>query len=458
MLLALCVHLLLFVALALYFRPSPMVRIALSLPAPEASVQLSPREALRAVVYFDALPGDATIYPKQAKLYAINDAQERTLISTATLHPEEREAIRFSALTQPGNYLIVLPARELLSAPYIIDGEWSGEFPTGDGVAGGDFEVPFQILAPKDNVLSAYYREHTRQEPPPFPAPTPQRPELLKKEVSKPKPPKPVKSLPTQPPQAQQPAQESLQPSRQEILQQKYHKALQFKPDQISQALYEQIQGAAQSAFEAQDQNAHVAHAQDLGQKVQNAYLSSPSVSAANQGFGVQNEKSVSEYIALMHKEIHPRWAHTYLLELDLNPSRHDPRAQGDLSAITEIVLDSLGKVINVTMVRTSGVAEFDNEAILVSWQSSPGLALPPEMRSNNGKAYVHWTFWRDTRQCGTFGVKAFKLEGDRKNAVKLQMHAIQKEEERLGIGDTATGGKTNTPKPPSARINPMDD
>ena len=36
--------------------------------------------------------------------------------------------------------------------------------------------------------------------------------------------------------------------------------------------------------------------------------------------------------------------------------------------------------------------------------------APPPQIRSGNGKVYIHWDFHRDERACGTFGAEAFIL------------------------------------------------
>ena len=89
-------------------------------------------------------------------------------------------------------------------------------------------------------------------------------------------------------------------------------------------------------------------------------------------------------------------------------------------------------------MVKSSGITEYDNEAIHVAWNSSPKVPIPDEMRSNNGKGYIHWTFWRDARQCGVFGVKVFKYEGSKRDALDFSLKAVQVQEKKLGLTPSA--------------------
>ncbi|MFA5625224.1 MAG: hypothetical protein WC966_09255 [Bradymonadales bacterium] len=482
-LLALFVHALIFFILAFVQRPSHKIRIAVSYPLPAMEVQLSPREALQPIVFFEQIPSDAKLNLRYAQLYEIDDKEEKLLLGSAELHPEKQTAIQFPALTKPGRYIIIIRSEKdsLFSSPYVLDGEWLEEFPTGDGEGGGDFVAPFEILPQKENLLAAY-RELEPEKKAPVPVPKEEPPSPPKPSETPPSPPKPVVSKPAKPkkqPQAKkepqaivaqstkpeqepvpEPSPQSPPKARELVLEEKFRGVLQFKAENINLELYENIENAASAAFNEMDRNVAVDTANDLRQKVQNAYLTSPSIKAGNQGANLHHEKTVAEYIALMHKEIHPRWAETYLVDLHLNPTRHDPRAYGDITAITEIVLDSIGNIHDVRMVRSSGVPEYDNEAILVSWHSSPKLAPPKELRSPNGKAYVHWSFWGDMRQCGTFGVKAFKLEADRKNAIQLRLHAIKKEEERLGIGEAQQHGSPQAVKSAVApqKIDPLQD
>jgi TonB family protein len=77
-----------------------------------------------------------------------------------------------------------------------------------------------------------------------------------------------------------------------------------------------------------------------------------------------------------------------------------------------EIVVNPDGTVDKVTIVRTSGHQPYDVAAIDVAYSAAPYPPTPPEIRSGNGKVYVHWRFHRDRRQCATTGVDYFILTG----------------------------------------------
>ena len=70
-----------------------------------------------------------------------------------------------------------------------------------------------------------------------------------------------------------------------------------------------------------------------------------------------------------------------------------------------EIVLAGDGTVSKVTVVRPSRYLGFDSEAIDVVYNAGPYPDPPREIRSGNGKIYIHWSFHRDGRQCATSDV-----------------------------------------------------
>jgi TonB family protein len=139
-----------------------------------------------------------------------------------------------------------------------------------------------------------------------------------------------------------------------------------------------------------------------------------------------------------------------------------------DLEAVLEITLDSLGNVSDVRMVRSSGITDYDNEAIHVAWNASPKMPPPAEMRSPNGKSYIHWTFWRDGRQCGVFGVKVFKYKGTQRDALNFSLKAVQLQEKKLGlkpsvvsipgIENLKTDPEPSSSSPLPEKINPLED
>jgi hypothetical protein len=62
-------------------------------------------------------------------------------------------------------------------------------------------------------------------------------------------------------------------------------------------------------------------------------------------------------------------------------------------------------------VVKASGIVQFDVAAIDAVYSAAPYSDPPREIRSGNGKIYVHWSFHRDERQCATSGVDYYILD-----------------------------------------------
>src|SRR6185503_15450385 len=75
-----------------------------------------------------------------------------------------------------------------------------------------------------------------------------------------------------------------------------------------------------------------------------------------------------------------------------------------------EIVVNPDGTIDKVNIARPSGVLAFDVAALDTVLSSGPFEAPPEQIRSADGKTYVHWAFHRDWRQCGTFGAEPYIL------------------------------------------------
>jgi TonB family protein len=104
-------------------------------------------------------------------------------------------------------------------------------------------------------------------------------------------------------------------------------------------------------------------------------------------------------YIARMHRSIHKLWGFDQLEawdELTGSSPLNDPK----LATTLEAVINRDGTIDKVTIVRTSGYLGFDAAAIDVLYTAGPFPDPPREIRSPDGKIYVHWTFHRDERQC----------------------------------------------------------
>jgi TonB family protein len=114
-------------------------------------------------------------------------------------------------------------------------------------------------------------------------------------------------------------------------------------------------------------------------------------------------------FIARMHRNIHKLWGYGALEDWDDLPP-NSPFNDDTLATVVEIVLNRDGTVDKVSIVRPSRYLAYDAAAIDTVYSAGPYPEPPREIRSKNGKIYVHWSFFRDARQCATTGVDYFIL------------------------------------------------
>lgn len=114
-------------------------------------------------------------------------------------------------------------------------------------------------------------------------------------------------------------------------------------------------------------------------------------------------------YIARMHRRIHELWGFGFLEDLDSRSSSHELN-NWNLVTKLEIVINPDGSIHKMTIAGPSGVLSFDVAALDVIDTAGPYEPTPAQIRSPDGKVYMHWSFHRDWRQCGTFGAEPFIL------------------------------------------------
>jgi TonB family protein len=115
-------------------------------------------------------------------------------------------------------------------------------------------------------------------------------------------------------------------------------------------------------------------------------------------------------YIARMHNRIHELWGFGFLADLDGKP-QSNPMNDRKLEVTLEIVITPEGEVEKVTIVKPSGISTFDISAVDVVESAGPYSATPQDIRSGDGKVYMHWTFHRDERQCTPYFADPFILD-----------------------------------------------
>jgi TonB family protein len=135
-----------------------------------------------------------------------------------------------------------------------------------------------------------------------------------------------------------------------------------------------------------------------------------PEVRPGNQTALNTRAAPFAAFIARMHRNIHELWGFGFLEDVDRKGS-FDPLNNPSLMTKLEIVLNGDGTIAKVTVVRASGLVQFDVAAIDAVYSAGPYPDPPREIRSGNGKIYIHWSFHRDERQCATSGVDYYILD-----------------------------------------------
>ena len=148
-----------------------------------------------------------------------------------------------------------------------------------------------------------------------------------------------------------------------------------------------------------------------------------PEVRPGNQTALNTRAAPFAAFVARMHRSIHLLWGFGALEDWDELGSS-SPLNNPNLLTTLEMVLNSDGTIDKVTIVKASGYLPYDTAAIDTAFAAGPYPDPPREIRSANGKIYVHWRFYRDGRQCATSGVDYFILnnpppDGDKGAAVR---------------------------------------
>ncbi|RMH44839.1 MAG: TonB family protein [Deltaproteobacteria bacterium] len=168
-----------------------------------------------------------------------------------------------------------------------------------------------------------------------------------------------------------------------------------------------------------------------------------PEIRPGNQTALKTRAEPFAVYVARMHRKIHELWGFGFLEELDSKPATHELN-RWDLMTKIEIVVNPDGTVDKATVVQHSGVLAFDVAALDTVFSAEPFDPTPPEIRSPDGKVYLHWRFHRDWRQCGTFGVDKF---------IRADAPAGSDRGANAGL----LGRSTSRRRPPAPAIEPAD-
>lgn len=115
-------------------------------------------------------------------------------------------------------------------------------------------------------------------------------------------------------------------------------------------------------------------------------------------------------YLAQVHRRLHRLWAEGVLVDFAM---RSDDSPLNDISLVVnlEIVINPDGSIAKVGVLEGgSGSLPYDAAAVDVVYRSAPHPNPPREIRSGDGRTYIHWAFYRNQRQCGTFNAEPYIL------------------------------------------------
>ncbi|MDD9935555.1 MAG: hypothetical protein OXT09_18235 [Myxococcales bacterium] len=132
-----------------------------------------------------------------------------------------------------------------------------------------------------------------------------------------------------------------------------------------------------------------------------------PNVRPGNQTALNAAHSPFARYLNIVHRRIHRQFAHGFLRSL---PIGGGPFADRTLMTKLEIVINGDGTLHKIGVAKTSGYLPFDYGAFNAVTKAAPFEPPPRKILSGDGRVYVHWGFYRNERQCGTFNARPFIL------------------------------------------------
>lgn len=120
-----------------------------------------------------------------------------------------------------------------------------------------------------------------------------------------------------------------------------------------------------------------------------------------------------ANYLNAMHQRIHVIFADSFLSSLDQLP-KNSPLNNFEMHTELEIILNQTeGGVVNMGIVKTSGVTAFDINALEAVSKAAPFGKPPSEILSADGNVYLHWEFHRNPDMaCSTWFAYPYILKG----------------------------------------------
>ncbi len=133
-----------------------------------------------------------------------------------------------------------------------------------------------------------------------------------------------------------------------------------------------------------------------------------PNVRPGNQTALNTAASPFADYLANVHRRIHRQFADRFIGGLPAGSL--SPFADMTLMTKLEIIMNRDGTVHRVGVVHTSGFLPFDYGAYNSVMRGQPYPEAPSSILSGDGRVYIHWAFYRNERQCGTFNAEPYIL------------------------------------------------
>ena len=114
-------------------------------------------------------------------------------------------------------------------------------------------------------------------------------------------------------------------------------------------------------------------------------------------------------YLQQMHQRVHSRWAENFLRLAAEKLPASDPVNQPTRAATADVVLGDDGQILTLELSKSSGYGGFDDAVKEILHDSVPFPAAPVDVRSDDDRVHLRWTFARDERRCS--GVTVLRAE-----------------------------------------------
>ncbi|HEY5089082.1 MAG TPA: TonB family protein, partial [Polyangia bacterium] len=148
------------------------------------------------------------------------------------------------------------------------------------------------------------------------------------------------------------------------------------------------------------------------------------------------------DYLRLLHRDIHFRWATQFLEDVAAKRPANDPINNSQLQAEVLFTVRWDGSPAEVTLSESSGNAEFDRMALYAVKGDRPFAVPPIDVYGDDGVAHFRWIFARDYRRCS--GGEVRRVEAPLADALPRLFVQGRMKEALLRVARYTRGGDAN--------------